>query len=472
MQYFSFYYMPIIRNRKYLMKNNLLKIIFFGVVFCSAMTGQQLDYPDWVYSPYKNLSPKKYFVSVGIGSDLESARRKGAADIAAQALVRISSKLTTVSTEQVVDDHSSFSENTESDICSYTNLVLKDINLHDQWYSGDEYFLLLSVSKAGVMDEMESEFQQVKLTLEDAAIGGYRLLQSDKPTEALKQFLQGVEQTRSIMAKAFTADVQGNGTEEEVINALKRGITKILANLTIDPIGSEQSGRLGQGLQKSLGIKVNYRDDSNKRHPLKGVPITVEWKEGTGKLQNTEFETNINGIALTNVLTIEKELRKNILIFSLDLERLIPKTETEPCGGNSDYDSFIQYLSGFEKDIWFSSKPVKIAINNIDGECAERDVKKKVSEWLSNNNILVRDIGDDVDYTLDIEYETEKSSFAPVARTEMVITIHTSEGVENVIEFSGDNAQAKTPAKACKKSVLQALEPALEDLMDLFAEKG
>jgi hypothetical protein len=312
----------------------------------------------------------------------------------------------------------------------------------------------------------------VKLTLEDAAIGGYRLLQSDKPTEALKQFLQGVEQTRSIMAKAFTADVQGNGTEEEVINALKRGITKILANLTIDPIGSEQSGRLGQGLQKSLGIKVNYRDDSNKRHPLKGVPITVEWKEGTGKLQNTEFETNINGIALTNVLTIEKELRKNILIFSLDLERLIPKTETEPCGGNSDYDSFIQYLSGFEKDIWFSSKPVKIAINNIDGECAERDVKKKVAEWLSNNNILVRDIGDDVDYTLDIEYETEKSSFAPVARTEMVITIHTSEGVENVIEFSGDNAQAKTPAKACKKSVLQALEPALEDLMDLFAEKG
>ena len=50
--------------------------------------------------------------------------------------------------------------------------------------------------------------------------------------------------------------------------------------------------------------------------------------------------------------------------------------------------------------------------------------------------------------------------------------MYTSEGVENVIEFSGDNTQAKTPAKACKKSVLQALEPALEDLMELLSKIG
>ena len=298
-----------------------LSIIIILSLFLFSLSYAEKPY--WITAyPYDS----DFYVGIGFSSKntenyTQEAKNNAINEIASQIKITISSE----TIHKLIEENGRINELLKQQINTSTKESLEDVEIVDNWDSGDEYWVYCKLSK-------ERYKKQKQLRLKDAVNKSLNLFSKAKESEkedaipkALSFYFESLKPIEKYLNEPL--QVKYNNQDIYLLNEIYLSIQSILDSVSLKPEIANFNVKLGNSLDEPILIKANY--GSLNKGKISNLPINFSFVRGEGDL-DLKAKTDNSGKAICRIHKITAPDKIQIVKAEFDILSLNPEYNSSP----------------------------------------------------------------------------------------------------------------------------------------------
>lgn len=285
--------------------------VFLLLSYCastSSSNSSSQQTPSWITTVEQEYPGGFYITGIGIHAELDAAKQRAKAEVAAQIRSTVQSEITDIEQEISVEGEITSRSDITRKIREITDVTVSGITYPRTDNLNDKYYVLAVLDKEQYLRDIRVKLDDQVKALRDlrSSIGEQLdqggLLTSLENFNALSDQLGEFVSLRSIY-NAVSSAAYAN-TPEFTLNAIWTELVSHTRTVNIAIIsGKNQSARLGESLSQPVTVRVTYQR-AGSRIPALGVPVEFRNSDGSVIARKS---TDDNGEASVSVNALPGE---------------------------------------------------------------------------------------------------------------------------------------------------------------------
>ena len=267
-----------------------------------------------------------FYVGIGFSSKntenyIQEAKNNAINEIASQIKITISSE----TIHKLIEENGRIDELLKQQINTSTKESLEDVEVVDNWDSGDEYWVYCRLSK-------EKYKKQKQLRLKEAVNKSLNLFSKAKESEkryaiskALSFYFESLKPIEKYLNEPL--QVKYNNQNIYLLNEIYSSIQDILNNISLFPEIDKFNTKMGNPITEPIIIKANY--GSLNKVKISNLPINFSFIRGEGDI-DLKAKTDNSGRAICRIHKITAQDKIQIVKGEFDILSLNPEYNSSP----------------------------------------------------------------------------------------------------------------------------------------------